>query len=63
MKAGWRSTCSFVGVESPAGREDLCRRRISQRVRQDELRHADSARGFEGWKVWTVGDDIAWIRA
>ena len=54
----------ILGVENPAGREDLRRRRFPQRLRQDQFRHADPAgRHFsEGWKVWTVGDDIAWIK-
>ena len=34
----------ILGVEDPEGREDLRRRGVSQRVRQDQLRHAGSAR-------------------
>jgi len=47
----------------PTGREDLCGGRLPERVRQDEFLDAGAADGFDGWKVWTVGDDIAWIKA
>ena len=44
---GWMAEHMLIlGVENPAGREDLCGRGVPQRLRQDQLRHADSARGF-----------------
>jgi phosphoenolpyruvate carboxykinase (GTP) len=48
-KAGWPSTCSSSGSK-PAGRDALHRRRVSRRLRQDQPRHADSARLDAGWK-------------
>ncbi len=47
-----------------ARRDALHRRRVSVGVRQDQSRDADSARRLspkQGWKVWTVGDDICWM--
>ena len=32
------------------------------RVRQDQPRDAGAAAVDAGWKAWTVGDDIAWLR-
>ena len=53
----------ILGVESPEGEKTYVARGLPQRLRQDQLRHADPARGAcKGWKVTTVGDDIAWIK-
>ena len=60
---GWLAEHMLIlGVEIPRGRDDLRRGRLPQRLRQDQLRHDDPAQRFKGWKIWTVGDDIAWMR-
>ena len=52
------------GRDQPAGGEDLHRRRLSQRLRQDQLRHADSARASTARPAGRSppsGDDIVWM--
>ena len=43
-RAGWPSTCCSWASTSPQRREDLRRRRLPHRLRQDQLRHAHPAR-------------------
>jgi phosphoenolpyruvate carboxykinase (GTP) len=50
-------------VKSPPRREDVRRRGVPERLRQDELRDAGPAEGLRGLEdLTTVGDDIAWIK-
>jgi phosphoenolpyruvate carboxykinase (GTP) len=59
---GWLAEHVLIlGVTSPPG-EKTYLAAPSQRLRQDQLRHADSAETIEGWKITTVGNDIAWIK-
>ena len=65
-KEGWLAEhMLIVGIENPQGRNALRRRRVPERLRQDQPRDADPAGRLsrsDGWKVWTVGDDICWMR-
>ena len=46
---GWMAEhMLIVGVGESERRKDLCRRGLSQCLRQDQFRHADSADGFRG---------------
>ena len=60
---GWMAEHMLVlGVTSPAG-EVPRGRRLSQRAcGKTQLRDAGAAKALN-WKVTTVGDDIAWIKA
>ena len=53
----------IVGARVAERREDLRRRGLPQRLRQDQPRHADPARrASRAGRSTTVGDDIAWIK-
>jgi phosphoenolpyruvate carboxykinase (GTP) len=60
---GWLAEHMLImGVESPQGEKTYRRRRLPQRLRQDQPRHAGPARGLRRLEGQTVGDDIAWIK-
>ena len=53
----------ILGVTNPQGKKYHVAAAASQRLRQDQLLHAGAAEAaFNGWKVTTIGDDIAWIK-